>query len=128
MLSIQCLFEFAPRFIRQTNPDKMKDLVGEQEPEQGWILYERVLKHDTAFPEKACSVYRFAALRLGCQQPAAMRRQSREELQMDRSAIDIGQPGKITTEPVAHWPALNSHRRKCFVICRASVGREQGEH
>ena len=73
-------------------------------------------------------MYRFAALRLACQQPAAMRRQSREELQMDRAAIDMGQPGKITIEPVAQWPALNSRRRKCFAICRASVGREQGEH
>lgn len=75
----------------------MEDLVGQCKPEQQRMLYQIVLKYDTAFAEKASRVYRFAATGLAREQLTAMGRQFRQELQMDRAAVEIGQPGKIIT-------------------------------
>lgn len=53
---------------------------------------------------------RLTALGLAREQFAAVSCQLRQELQMNRAAVNIGQPGKITTQPVIRQPALNERR------------------
>jgi hypothetical protein len=114
------------------DPDKVKNFMRQHEPKERRASYQSVLKDNAALAEEACGVDCLAALGLAREQLAAVSCQLRQELQMNRAAVNIGQPGKITTQPHIRRPALNERRtrrrlRKRFATCRASAGQEQGE-